>query len=184
MNIFSKLSRQSEVEETDLTADEIRAAAKAERIEFHARSVRNGPVKFNAPTAGQQRRAEKRALKTKSRKAFRSEVQNFHEKQRVAMITRGQLQAAGALSYIDGHEAPEAQQISATAWIVQRYGTEVTIDGVGTGHASFRSADIVDAMKQALLFYTRATGHIVALRSDYVPAISLLEGDIVEGVSA
>lgn len=186
VNIFSKLaSALNGKTDEDIDLEPTEAELKKERIEFHARSVRNGPASFKAPTAGQIRRAGQRAERSRAKKAFRSEVKNYHEKQRIAMVLRGQLKLIGAIPYLDPREIPLHDQIVATAWIVQRYGVEVTNeDGTGTGHVSFRRGDIIDAVRNAMKFYTSATGHLIALPTDFEPAISLAEaGDVIEGAA-
>ena len=183
MNIFSKLASALTGGETE-APEPTEAELKKERIEFHARSVRNGPVSFKMPTNGQIRRAEARAARNRQRKTYRAEVKNYHEKQRIAMVLRGQLKLIGAIPYLDPRDIPLATQIQATAWIVQRYGVEVTNDdGVGIGHVSFRRGDIIDAIRNAMKFYTSATGHLITLPADFEPAISLDEGDLVEGAA-
>jgi hypothetical protein len=176
VNIFSQLASVikggvTEVADEDLTPEEAEAAAKKARIAFHRDSVRNGPVKFRYMTNGQVRRAEERARKRNAKKAFRGEVRSHFEKLRIAAGLRGHLQAVGLIPFVDGHEATLEDQVTSTAWIQQRYGVEVTNDGVGTGHVSFRRGDILDGLKNAARFYESATGLIVRVPADFEPAI-------------
>lgn len=90
MNIFSHLFPKDADPAVEMTADELRAAAKAERIEFHRTSVRNGPVNFKTRTAGQERRAAQRALDRKSKKARKAQVKAYFRDQRInAMVRAG-----------------------------------------------------------------------------------------------
>lgn len=186
MNLFSKLNfgKAHEDAQAILNADpeELRAADKAERIKFHREKVRNGPVNWKIPTNGQIRRAERRAAEAHTRKAFKGEVRSYFERQRVASFLRPHLQNVGLIAFYDGHEAPKFDQIVSTAWIVQRYGVEVTVDGVGTGHVSFKKGDIIDALKNAARFYQSATGLIIQIPADFEPAAA--GGDVIEGVNA
>lgn len=178
MNILSKLMpflNKPEESEDSLTPEEIAAQEKRERIAFHREKVRNGPVSFKYQTAGQQRRAVERAKQREAKKGYRREVKNYFDRRQVAAILRPHLQAVGLIPFIDGHEAPLGDQITSTAWIVQRYGTEVAVDGVGTGHVSFRHSDVLDALRSAARFYQVATGLVVNVPSDFEPAISIAE---------
>lgn len=180
-DIFSKLpligSKAHEDAEAalGLSADEIREQAKADRIEFHRTKVRNGPANFKFMTNGQARRAQRRELDRQRRKAWRAEKGSYFERQRTAAILRAHLQVVGLIPFIDGHEAPLRDQITSTAWMVTRYGVEVAVDGVGTGHASFKRGDVIDALKNAASFYQSATGLIIRFPVDFEPAIVLDE---------
>lgn len=182
MNIFSNLpflNRGSDVD-GEPTEEEL----KKERIEFHRTKVRNGPAGFRSLSNGQIARARVRDMKRQQRKAFRAEVKDYFEKQRVAASIRAHLQGAGYLPYFDGHEPTLHQRIVSTGWIVQRFGTEVTVDGEGTGRVSFRKGDILDAFKNAAKFYTSATGAYIQAPSDFTPAFSTDEaGDVIEGAA-
>jgi hypothetical protein len=180
VNLFPNLSfaKSHDEEIVEPTEEEL----KAERIEFHRAKVRNGPAKFSFMTNGQIRRARARDTKRQQKKAFRAEVRNYFEQQRLASMVRAHLQAAGYLAYIDGSEAPLVTQIGSTGWIVQRFGQEVEVDGVGTGHVSYRKAAVIDAFHRAADYYAKATGH--PIRNDsFVPAIMLAEDEDVEGAA-
>lgn len=177
MNIFSSLASVltgRKVDE-DLDVGPTEAELRAERIKFHRERVRNGPVKFTQFTAGQIRRAEARAAKRNVERNFKASVRNHFETQRAGAYLRPHLQTIGLLPFIDLHEAPLDKQITSTAWIVQRYGVEVVNDGRGTGHASFRRGDVMDAIRNAVRFYEVATGFKIAIPSDFEPAIVLDE---------
>lgn len=178
-DIFSKLpgvkAHEAAEAALEMSAEDIRAQAKAERIEFHRTKVRNGPVKFSFLTNGQVRRAQRRELDRHQRKAWRAEKASYFERQRTAAILRAHLQVVGLIPFIDGREAPLRDQITSTAWIVTRYGVEVAVDGVGTGHASFKRGDVIDALKNAASFYQSATGLIIRFPADFEPAIVLDE---------
>jgi len=182
MNIFSGLANvlkpQNKISE-ELTPEEQAAEDKKARIDWHRKNVRNGPVKFTSITAGQQRRAEARATKRQIDRNFKASVREHFEKQRAAALLRAHLQTAGLIPFVDGHEASLHDKITSTAWIVQRYGTEVSVDGVGTGHASFRRSDVLDALRMSARFYEAATGQVVRVPSDFEPAIYVDESDAV-----
>ena len=108
-----------------LAADEVdttEADEKAERIRFHREKVRNGPVKFSTPTNGQLRRAEKRAGQRALKKRRQEQVRSYFAREREASVLRGQLQAIGVLPYFSGGKPSEQHALTATKWIVQRYG--------------------------------------------------------------
>lgn len=157
--------------DVELSDEEIAANEKAARIDFHRKSVRNGPVSFKTITAGQERRARERTVRKMERKNFRAEVRNYFERQRVAAVLRGHLQGVGLIAYVDGHEPDMHDQIVSTAWINQRWGSEIVIENEGTGHVSFRHADVLDALRSAAEFYEKATGLIVRVPADFTPAV-------------
>ena len=178
MNIFSNLpffNKPADESEAELTKDEIAAEEKADRIAFHRTHVRNGPTSFKYLSAGQQRRARVRAEQREVKKNYRREVKNYFERQRLGASVRAHLQIAGVIPFIDGSEAPVHDQIASTGWLVQRFGTEVEVDGQGTGHVSYREADVVDAMRRAAQFVGAAFGYTPPVPADFVPAISLAE---------
>lgn len=174
-DIFKSLPgvTKSDDGERELTKDEIAAEEKAERIKFHRERVRNGPVNFKAITNGQIRRAQARAEANAAKKARRAEIRNHLEKMRFASVLRGQLAVAGAIPSVVEYGMP--RQVDATVWIVRRFG--VSVDRVdGPAYASFKQADVVSALRNAVDFYNRATGAGFALPSeDFEPAIYEVE---------
>lgn len=154
MDLLSKLpflKGDPEVEDTR-TDEEIAEQAKKDRIKFHRESVRNGPVKFKTVTAGQERRAQKRALARQKKNNYRSQVRSYLETRRLASITAGKLREAGALPYVDVRwPVDRVQQVLATAWIVQRFGVEDE-----DGETSYALDDVVAALNAALKFYGQA----------------------------
>lgn len=175
-SIFSNLAnaltgRDTDNDEVELSPEEQAAQDKADRITFHRTHVRNGPTTFKMLSAGQVRRAEARVKKREQDKIFKGQVRNYFEQQRVASFLRPHLQVVGLISFVGNGEAPLADQITSTAWIVQRYGRETTVDGVGTGHASFLRDDVLGALKTAAKFYGTATGLEVRVPADFEPAI-------------
>lgn len=106
--------------EADLKTD---AVAKKDRIEFHRRSVRNGPVSFKVPTQGQLRRAEKRRSERMLKKARRDQVRAYFANQREAAALRGNLQAVGVLSFNARSHAKitTAKADVALRWLVINY---------------------------------------------------------------
>lgn len=172
-NLGQTLSGKAD--EVELSDEEKAAQDKADRIDFHRKNVRNGPVSFKTITAGQERRTRERAVRKIERKNFRAEVRNYFERQRVAAVLRGHLQAVGLIAYVDGHEADMHDQIVSTAWINQRWGSEVIVDNQGTGHVSFSRDGVLDALRSAAEFYEKATGLIVRVPVDFEPAIHVDE---------
>lgn len=166
-NIFEKLIPKREAEEVELTAEEQAAQDKADRIAFHRTQVRNGPVSFKYLTAGQQRRAAKRAQDSAIRKNFKREVRQYHDRQRVAAILRPHLQVLGLVPTATGRTFTEHEEIVATAWIVQRYGRELLEDGEKTGIMSFALPDVIAALQTAAKFYESATGYVITFPADF-----------------
>lgn len=124
MDILSKLPFVSSGEDAvEDTAELGEVEAKKARIDFHRRSVRNGPANFKSPTSGQIRRAKVRALAASTKRARRAQIRQFHADQREASILRGHLQAAGVIAYANPERMASPQQaLASVVWIVQRFG--------------------------------------------------------------
>lgn len=118
--------RQSD-EPAEKTEDEL----KAERIKFHRRAVRNGPVKFSSPTTGQLRRQRHRDLKAAQRKQVKQARKQHFEARRELAALRGYLQAAGMLPYADCHEVDHDTRYRALNWIVGNFADEIQTDDDG-----------------------------------------------------
>lgn len=165
MNIFSSLAKlipSKDDAEAELSPEEQAAQDKADRIAFHRTQVRNGPVSFKYQSAGQQRRAAARAQKSAIRKNFKREVKQYHDRQRVAAILRPHLQVLGLVPTASGRTFTEHEEIVSTAWIVQRYGTDL-----GDGTVSFLLADVITALQTAAKFYESATGYVITFPADF-----------------
>lgn len=176
-NIFEKFAKADEATSPDpLSPDEIAAEEKAERIRFHREKVRNGPINFTSFTNGQIRRAKTRAAARDQRKSYRADVKNYFERRSLAALVRAHLQTVGIIQFLDGREAPLRSQVASTIWLARRFGVEVVNDeGVGAGYVSFRSGDLVDAMREAAKFYGTVTGFTPTVAKDFEPAIVLDE---------
>lgn len=178
LNIFSKLpflGTDAADEIVEMTTEEAKAQAKAERIEFHRNKVRNGPVNWKSMTNGQVRRAQKREMDRQTKKAWRAEKRSYFERQRVAAYLRGHLQTVGLIPFVDGHTASMDDQIASTVLINRLYGTEVILDGEPAGYVSFERADVINALKAAAKFYGSATGYIITVPANFEPAIVQVE---------
>lgn len=175
MNIFSNLanvltgrSADATDEAPELTPEEQAAEDKKARIKWHRDNVRNGPVSFRSISAGQQRRALVRAQKREIDRNFKREVRSYFDRQRVAATLRPHLQTIGLIPFVDGHTATPHEQLVSTAWIAQRYGTELLDEeGRGTGNVSFADEDVLLAIQTATKFYATATGHEVRVPADF-----------------
>ena len=160
MNIFSKLPLIGDkdpqlVDDLELIDDvEAEAEAKRRRIKFHRESVRNGPVKFKTVTNGQVRRMKARALKSHSRKVYRQQVRQYLANQREAAILRGQLQAAGVVSYaIPSRKLTPKAAHDAIVWIIERYASSDE-----SGVVEVTQEVVVDALLAALNRFETLTG--------------------------
>ena len=101
MNIISNLPGLKKLTGGDAMTTESEVGepeAKKARIDFHRRSVRNGPVNLKSLTSGQVKRASKRALDRKTKNARRRQIRQYLADQREAATLRGHLQAAGVIS--------------------------------------------------------------------------------------
>jgi hypothetical protein len=163
----------------DRTDEAIEAEAKAERIRFHREKVRNGPTNFKFLTNGQIKRAERRELAGRTRKARRAQVKNYFDTQRLAASVRGHLQSAGVLPYAVEREIDRQQQVVSAAWLVTRFGVDIE----DTDEVSFAYNDVLIALGAALKFYGQAVG-LPDLRvpADYVVPI-YEEGTAPAGVA-
>lgn len=172
LDILSKLPFLNQDESDDDLSDEEREAqAKKDRIKFHRESVRNGPVKFKSVTSGMIRRAQARDLARRTKKVRRTQVQNYVATQRFGASVRGHLQHAGILPFINREVDPQQQVISA-AWLVQRFGVNVEVDGVETDEVSFAYHDVLNALSAALKFHGQVVGQPdLRVPDDYVVPI-------------
>jgi hypothetical protein len=166
--------KPADAEDVELSPEEQALEEKKARIKFHRENVRNGPVKFNHITAGQERRAKARAQKRAIKKNFKRDVRNHFERQRVAATLRPHLQNVGLLPFYDRHEAPLQDQIVSTGWICQRYGKDL-----GNGHVSFERSAVIEALGTAAMFYNSATGTELRVGANFEPAIYSIAGDEV-----
>lgn len=161
MDILSKLPflKNKHVPETEEEGP-TDAELKAERIRFHREKVRNGPVNFKTPTTGQIRRAQRRDLDRRTRKARRGQVQNYFATQQLGAVVRAHLQAAGVLPYVHERPLDLQQQVVSAAWLIQRFGVPVMAeDGVTeTDEMSFAYFDVLTALGAALKFYGQTIG--------------------------
>lgn len=174
VNIFSKLPFfNSKNEEEFVTSADDEVQAKKDRIAFHRNHVRNGPTNFKSVSSGQERRANKRALNRRTKRARRSQIKMYFETQRLAASVRGHLQLAGALPFVVPTELNPYFQVSSTAWIVQRFGAELE-----DGTVSFDRDDVLVALGQALHYYGQATGQPgLQLPDDYIVPVYWLSSD-------
>ena len=104
---------------------------RAERIAFHRDRVRNGPVKFSAPTSGQIRRAQVRELARKTKKARRRQVKGHFGAVREIATLRGHLQAVGIILYPGHHKPGQGDVIASMTWIIQRFADSKRADETG-----------------------------------------------------
>jgi len=143
VNIISKLPflKSTDEEADSLTEEEL----KAERIAFHRAKVRNGPVNFKELTTGQVRRIQIRAANGKTRKARRRQVKMYFLTQQEGAVLRGQLQAAGLVSYVHT-EIDSVKQVVATIWLTKRFG-EVDPE---TGRVPMEEKSVRAALQSAL----------------------------------
>lgn len=121
MNILEKLPFVHDDNETE-SPEDVAAREKAERIQFHRESVRNGPVKFKSPTTGQQRRFRDRATKSLIRKNRRRQVRAYFAEQREAAQIRTHLQFVGVVAFANPDTPIRSEQIVASAiWLVRHF---------------------------------------------------------------
>lgn len=164
MDILSKLPfLNSDTEPDDVEISE--ADAKADRIAFHRAHIRNGPANFKTSTSGQARRAQRRALDSRTRKGRRAQVDNYFETRRLASTVRANLQSAGVLPYVHGRDLDRQQQVVSAAWLVRHFG----IENEETGELSFAYFDVLTALGAALKFYGQSIGDdTLQVPEDYV----------------
>lgn len=158
MDILSKLPSLTDDRDTAVAEQVFEVESKRDRIAFHRAKVRNGPVNYKTVTAGQERRAQKRALARETRRARRVQVRNYFETQKLAAAVRGHLQRAGVLSYLGQTEIDRHLQVTSTVWLLQRFGVNVEVDGVETDEVSFAYDDVLKGLRAALKFHGQATG--------------------------
>lgn len=106
LNVFQNLFVQSTVQEAEIGAE---VESKRERIDFHRRQVRNGPVNFKGETAGQARRRAARQYASTLRKERKRRWSDFKDQQLGIAVLRGHLQAVGELPYADPKFEPSTQ---------------------------------------------------------------------------
>lgn len=175
LNVFKHVPGIDKADEApELTKDEIAAAEKAERIQFHRESVRNGPANFRSITNGQIRRLQARSEARIARKERRDKVRRQLHADRFAATLRGQLAVAGVFPM--SIEQSLKAQVDATVWIVRRFGVSVERPE-GGAYASFKREDVLTALRSAVDFYNRATGaHFAKPGDDFEPALYEVEG--------
>lgn len=131
-DILSKLPglKSDQVDDADVVLSE--EDLKAERIAFHRQKVRNGPVKFSAPSTGQLRRERHRALNRQTKNARRRQIQAHFANKRETAVLRAHLQAAGIVLYAnpDFRPAP-GDVIAAFTWIISHFADEKATDSTG-----------------------------------------------------
>lgn len=153
MDIFGKLPflhvPESETE-GDLTPEEL----KKERIKFHRERVRNGPVKFTTLTSGQIRRAKRRELDRRMKKARRAQVRAYRRDLAEAARIRAMLQAAGVIPYVDSsRRAAPGDAANAIVWILRRFGKPDE-----SGVLEVTREVVMDSLTRALQTWQQVTG--------------------------
>ena len=163
------------VPEDELTRDQIAEREKQERIDFHRRSVRNGPTRLRHVTSGMVRRAQARDIKRRTKKTRQAQVRNYLQTQRLAAVTRGHLQFAGILPfYLEDRDLDLLQQARSAVWLVQHFSED---------EVSYAYADVKATLERALQFYGQAVGQThLRLPADYVIPV-YEEGTAPEGVA-
>lgn len=146
-SIFKNMPLLGEDKADEVDPEVAEVAAKKERIDFHRRSVRNGPVAFKTVTNGQLRRAKVRELRRNAKRARRAQVRDYFAAQREGATIRGHLESVGLMQEIFDRPAWEINIFSAyrsSLWLIKHFapveaGTnvEVTEDLV---RSSFRAA--------------------------------------------
>lgn len=172
MNLFSQLpffGRKS-AEIDGYTAEDIAAAEKAERIDFHRKFVRNGPSSFKSMTNGQARRMKNRGIESAKRKNLKRARKDYHAQHRAAATVRGHLQIIEVLPFHTGLKYDTQAQIASTSWLVQRFGVDVLLDGEPTGYKDLSRDGILMAIGEACAFYEEITGFPVRIPAGYEPA--------------
>jgi hypothetical protein len=128
--------------------------AKAANIDFHRRSVRNGPAKFSTPTSGQTRRAGVRDLARRTKKARRAQVRGFLSTKSEVATLRGNLQAAGVVPYrTPGFVAGPLQAHSAIVWILRHFA-----EGDENGRVEVTRLAVIQSIGSAIERYNKLTG--------------------------
>ena len=134
--------------------------------------MRNGPINFRHITNGQIRRLQERAQKRQARKEYRDKVRRQLASDRFNATLRGQLAMAGVMPIAPAFTVK--QEISATVWIVRRFGVAVERPE-GGAYASFKRDDVVSALSAALMFYNKAMGTSYVMPEDFEPAFYEVE---------
>lgn len=108
--------------------EDAEAQAKRDRIDFHRKNVRNGPVKFKSPSSGQLRRAHDRSIQRNIQKTREAQVRRFFGDQRLAAVARGKLHTVGigfadasGRPYLVGIEHRTKQQVDAARWLIEHF---------------------------------------------------------------
>lgn len=155
MNILDKLPFLNSDPKTEADQAALEAEAKAERIKFHRTQVRNGPVKFKAPTTGQIKRAQRRALAAEGRKGRRRQVRAYIRQQQEAATIRGHLQGAGVVAYAgDTFTTTPERALQSIVWIVQRFA-----EGDENGVVEVTEENVRLALTRALNRWQAIVGH-------------------------
>lgn len=129
MNPLSRLTKhlipETEKAFEDLSPEEqqvILDDEKKARVEWHRRSVRNGPVRYSTISTGQQRRMQVRDQATRQRKANKNHRRNFFARRQEAATLLGHLQGVGAIPYAtEGLTPTTAQRLRSGGWLVLHF---------------------------------------------------------------
>lgn len=127
--------------------------SKKARIQFHRDRVRNGPVNFKEPTSGQIRRAAKRELDGRTRKARRAQVRGYFAARREASTLLGHLQAAGVIAYASHFKPSPEAILSSFTWLVSHFA-----EGEPGVAIEVTREVVVDALTAALNRYQALNG--------------------------
>lgn len=153
-NLFSQLPGLKHLS-SDATeareADELQA--KKERIEFHQKHVRNGPVKGRPATNGQIRRQRIRDARRMSRKGYEKQVQAFFASQHEIALLRVHLQRVGVLPWGSETTVSTPEQIERSiVWLLKNFHEgDIVIEGDVT-------VAVESAIQQAYDRYAALTG--------------------------
>jgi hypothetical protein len=102
-------------------------------------------------SSGQQRRAEARAKKARTRKINRNHRRDWMRKQWSVAVLRGQLQAVGVLPYVTDHEPTTKQRVDGGQWLVRGFG-----ERNDEGELILSDTLVEDAIKAAAETYAEA----------------------------
>lgn len=162
MNILDNIRSVIKGERTDdeLTAEELELQAKKDRIEFHRRSVRNGPVNFKTPTNGQVRRAERRAMQRRIKANQRKQVRTYFANQREGAVLRAHLDSVGVLPLLlDCPRPTPPNPVSAynsTIWLIKHFADRSQVDEQGRVPVTEKS--VREAFRVALNRWQKIVG--------------------------
>lgn len=114
------LSKTPSMTPTDEVASD-EQKAKAERIDWHRRNVRNGPVKFRQPGPSDEKRQRRLALRRQTKKAERAQRKQHFAQTREHALLRGQLQRVGVIAYETDFQPSGQDRMQAVAWLIHRF---------------------------------------------------------------